>query len=513
MYQLDQMINIPQYINKYISGLSKGKILSSGEISMNCPFHEDGRSSFSINPTTGLWKCYVADCKGFHGGNLIQFVSLAENISTKDAYNKILEESGYKKEPKKPIQKELCSEKINEYHLALLGEEKVLQVLYSKYKYNGETITKFKLGWNGSRLTIPIYDHTGSLVNIRKKPLDGGNCIGVEFYNEMRLFPLQNLAEKTIYLFEGEKDCILACQLGLNAMTVTGGAGSFRQEWITLFKDKNVYVCYDIDKAGMAGTKRIKDILLNAVEEFKIIKLPIKSPKNGDFTDFILQDGTKKKFLELVNNTAAEAKLINQNVRVPTYVYPTDLGSAAGANFFFRRVRFNVIVSGKDTQPYLPPREIDITCPADQTACKHCGMAQYGGNFTLKLNELSQDILQWIDCTEDHHAMLIRKNLEIPMKCKIWKSFSSRAQTLEEITLIPEISYAAHETEYVVRTAYVIGKIIKTNCNYQLEAITMPHPRTQYATHLIYRIAENKTNIDQFKIDEKMKKELEVFKV
>ncbi len=511
MRRIEELINIPQYVSRYFNGL-QGKTLASGEISINCPFHQDKHSSFCINPTTGLWKCYVPDCKGYQGGNLLQLVAAMEGIDTKDAYKKILKECGIEVD-NKPAPKELCEDKISEYHLALLGEKPVIDYLNTKYCYTNETIIKFKLGWNGSRITIPIYDHTGKLVNIRKKPLDNGHCMGIEFYNQMRLFPISNLEGETIYLFEGEKDCMLACQIGLNAMTVTSGAGSFNQEWLPLFKDKKIVVCYDIDAAGRAGAERIKDMLLNAVSELKIIHLPITTPPNGDFTDYILAGGTLESFLELVANTNVEEKVITQNTRIPDFVYDTELSAAANAEFFYKRVRFNIVVSGKDTQPYLPPAEIEITCPANQPYCKYCGMARYGGSYVLKLNELSSDILQWIDCTEDHHRTLIQKNLEIPLKCKLWKVFTAKAQIVTEVTLIPEISYASHDTEYVVRTAYIIGKSVKANCSYRLEAITMPHPTDQKATHLIYKISENKTAIDEFEMTEKLIAKLGVFKV
>ena len=507
MRKLEDLINISQYVRNYLQGWKEG---SRGELTLNCPFHDDKHASFSVNSETGCWKCYVPDCTGFNGGNLVQLVSGIDGITTQEAYAKILHDCGIKKE-EKPASKELCEAKIMEYNMVLLGEAGVLETLHKKYLYTIETINHFKLGWNGSRLTIPIYDEKGTLVNIRKKPLDSGHCTGIEFFNQMRLFPIQNLQEETIYLFEGEKDCMLACQLGLNAMAITSGAGSFNQEWLPYFKNKKVVLTYDIDSAGLAGAHRVKEFILNATEELRIVKLPITEPPNGDFTDYILQGGTKESFLEVIKRTGIEPKLLHQSTRIPTYVHNTELGRAADAEFFYKRVRFNVVVSGKDTQPYLPPAEIEIACPANQPFCKYCGMAMYGGKFVLKLNEQSQDILQWIDCTEEHHTMLIRRNMEIPMKCKIWKTFTSRAQTVEEVTLIPEISYAAHDTEYVVRTAYVVGKNIKSNHNYRLDAITMPHPNTQLATHLVYNIAENHTNIDEFKITPDIVEELRIF--
>ncbi len=516
MVKLEEKIDVAQYLSRFLRG---GKVLSSGELSTSCVFHQDEHASLSVNLQTGQWKCFNPSCKGFSGGNLVQFIALLRSISTEEAYKQIAGECGIEldRQPKK-IPPELSEENILKYHEALINDRETLNFLYAKYLWNIETIQQFKLGLVNvgladKRISIPIYDEKSILANIRKKPLDNGKCIGVEFFNQMRLFPISHLEGEIIYLFEGEKDCILACQLGLNAISVTSGAGSFKQEWIPYFKDKTVIICYDIDEAGISGAIRIKEYLLHVTKELKIINLPIKEPTNGDFTDFIIQGATVQDFLALVDKTAPEEKILVPKSRITDHVYHTDLPNAANAQYYFKRVCFDVIVSGKDTQPYLPPKEIEIKCPMSQPFCKYCGMAPYGGKFVLKLNHLSADILQWIDCTEDHHNILIRKNMEIPVRCKLWKYFVKEAQTVEEVTLIPEIDYATiHDTEYVVRMAYVIGKSIKSNYSYRLEAVTLPHPLTQSATHLVYLVAENHTAIDEFEMTEALRERLGVFK-
>lgn len=515
MIKLEDKINVGQFLSRFLRG---GKTLASGELSANCIFHHDEHASLSVNLQTGQWKCFVPTCRGFAGGNLVQFIALLRNIPTDEAYKWIANECGVELEPIKRPPPELSEEKVLEYHQALLNDRETLTFLLTKYLWKLEIIQYFKLGlcFTGpeKRISIPIYDEKNILVNIRKKPLTSGKCIGIEFWNQMRLFPIMHLEGETVYLFEGEKDCILACQLGLNAMTVTSGAGAFSQEWIPYFKDKSLVVCYDIDEAGIAGAIKLKEFLLHVTRDLKIVGLPIKKPANGDFTDYILQGGTAEEFLKLVDKTASEEKILTQKTRITDHVYTVGLAEAANAQYYFKRVCFNIIISGKDTQPFLPPKEIEISCPMGQVFCKYCGIAPYGGKFVLKMNHLSADVLQWIDCTEEHHNVLIRKNMEIPMRCKIWKSFVKEAQTVEEVTLIPEIDYAmTGDTEYVVRSAYVIGKSVKSNHNYKLEAVTLPHPLTQAATHLIYAIAENRTAIDEFRMTEELCKKLRIFNV
>ncbi len=505
--KLEDRISIPQFISRFV----KAKRTMGNEMSCNCPFHDDKHASFSINIKTGLWKCHAPACRGAQGGNLLQFIALQKDFTDlRDAYKWICEDQGI--EYQKREAPELSHEQVDNYHFALLGNQEVLKHLKEQYLWNDNTITKYKLGWTGDRISIPIYDGAGKLVNVRKKPLTSGACIGIEYFNQMRLYPIANLAAEEVYLMEGEKDCLLANQLGLNSMTVTSGAGSFRQEWILLFKDKRVYVCFDIDESGVKGGQRIKEFLLNVTAEFKIINLPIFDPVNADFTDYIKQFSINE-FKALVKETKAEEKKVDRPVLISDHVQTATLAEAALAKYYFHRLQLDVVVSGKDTQPYLPPRQIEINCTLGQQHCKRCGMAALGGQYEMMLDHLSADILQWIDCSEDHHVMLIRRQMEIPAGCKMWKHKILQAQNVEEITLIPEIDYTHGDAEYCIRTAYSIGIPMKSNHSYRLEAITVPHPKTQYATHLIYAVSENKTAIDQFKITEKLHEKLKVFQI
>jgi len=88
-----------------------------------------------------------------------------------------------------------------------------------------------------------------------------------------RLFPIENIKHDTILLTEGEMDCLLAIQMGYNAMTTTGGANTWRAQWNSLFKDKTVLICYDIDKAGQAGAEKVARNLYGIAKQVKIIKV------------------------------------------------------------------------------------------------------------------------------------------------------------------------------------------------------------------------------------------------
>jgi len=377
-----------------------------------------------------------------------------------------------------------------------------------------ETIEKFKLGWDGERVWIPIIEKE-KVINIRKynpSSKKGIKIIGLTGRNEMRLWPQENLQHEEIYLMEGEKDCILANQLGLPAVTVTAGAGSFKKEWLPYFTGKKVYICYDIDKAGVEGAKKVANIIGRAVEALKLIALPIKEPANADFTDYIVHAGFTandfKKLCEKTPLTIIEAPL---KVSVPDEVFKTTLDSASNARYFFKRIESKVIIAGKDLAPYLVPRIIKAKCQMGRKSCSFCGIGEAGGEIELEFNELIPETLRLINCTNTQQGHVVKDVLKIGGNCTQYTYQILEAQNIEEIKLIPEIDYTQDAKEYVVRTAFLKGHGVGPNQTYLMEAITMPNPQNQYATHMVYKMTNAKSNIDSFKMTKEIRKELEIF--
>ena len=71
-----------EFVEKFYSShidLTKGQ-LSGEELRAPCPYHDDDTPSFSLNLSTGLYKCFVSDCKLFAGGNIYQFLSNVSDI-------------------------------------------------------------------------------------------------------------------------------------------------------------------------------------------------------------------------------------------------------------------------------------------------------------------------------------------------------------------------------------------------------------------------------------------------
>src|ERR1051325_6306444 len=118
------------------------------------------------------------------------------------------------------------------------------------------------LGWDGWRITIPIYNQEGEVIffKLAKNPQDKRPSpkmltslgAGVELYGWDRVLekPTQ------IIICEGEFDRLVLEAQGFAAVTSTGGAATFRPQWADELKRiDQVYVCFDRDQAGRNGAQ------------------------------------------------------------------------------------------------------------------------------------------------------------------------------------------------------------------------------------------------------------------
>jgi|694.fasta_scaffold19202_10 DNA primase len=86
------------------------------------------------------------------------------------------------------------------------------------------------------------------------------------------LFNSDALPSATAVIFcEGEADCMLLDQLGYRAVSMTAGAGSWKDDWARFFTHvRDIYLLFDNDKAGREGAAKVHATLRRA----RIVTLP-----------------------------------------------------------------------------------------------------------------------------------------------------------------------------------------------------------------------------------------------
>ena len=172
--------------------------------------------------------------------------------------------------------------------------------LMARRGWSRRTLREFQLGYDetSDRFTIPVFVE-GKCVNIRKyRPGAVANKMISygEGYGSPRFFPHDLMCSApSVLWFEGEPDTILAHQLALPAITVTGGAGSIPTGYPRYMKEKEVTLCFDCDDAGRNGARRVARLIAPFVQSVSIIDLPL-TKRGGDFTDYILGGHTVSEF-------------------------------------------------------------------------------------------------------------------------------------------------------------------------------------------------------------------------
>lgn len=174
-----------------------------------------------------------------------------------------------------------------------------------------EIIDRFKLGWNGSAITIPIYNRQGEFIffKYRKDPEDKGDKAKYrhDLDTSVELYGWENTEEHFVILCEGELDRLVLESKGIPAITSTGGAGTFKEEWIKELENiPNLYVCYDRDDAGLNNAVK----LLDKFPQAKLISLSGLPEGKKDITDFFVLGKTINDFNKLIQ----EAKSHDETV-------------------------------------------------------------------------------------------------------------------------------------------------------------------------------------------------------
>lgn len=90
----------------------------------------------------------------------------------------------------------------------------------------------------------------------------------------------------TVVITEGELDALVLWSMNIVAVSSTGGAMSFQEDWAENLKGSTVYLCFDNDDAGAEGMVKVLKYLPNA----KVIFIP-EQPDVKDITDFVSRGG------------------------------------------------------------------------------------------------------------------------------------------------------------------------------------------------------------------------------
>lgn len=293
-----------KYFQKYFSEADFNT--GAEEVKVLCPFHNDTKPSASVNTQKGLFKCWVCG----NGYNEVQFLSKTSNIPITEAHKLLAKMSDVENDNwEYTAQASLWAN--NQFRKEVADRLHISEELMEELKLGITTLSKGDI-----MLGIPVY-FNDILMDVRSYnvlKLEGLPKLMARPDSQSGLivpFDIWKSDTSTTYIFEGEKDMMLARDLGLNAITLTGGAGAKPSDLVlNSFKDRDIIICYDNDKAGRDGANKLHKTLAKIANSVKYINIAeedigVKEEKE-DFFDFIVK--YNNSIFDFYNLTVLEFK-------------------------------------------------------------------------------------------------------------------------------------------------------------------------------------------------------------
>ncbi len=201
----------------------------------------------------------------------------------------------------------------------LLGKK--YRAYWENRGFTEETIDTFKLGYTGKAHVIPTI-LKDKLINFQCRIGKGKNK---HIWNWAKrtpsLFNLDAQKENYVFLVEGMIDAITLHQLGIPAICSNSGL-AWQQNWNKyILKFNQIYVLFDNDSAGIFGTRRAANKLLNRGYG---LFWPDFMPNKFDVNECFLKYGaplTKDLVLGAMLSQAIPASMLNRWAKAGAYRY------------------------------------------------------------------------------------------------------------------------------------------------------------------------------------------------
>lgn len=445
--------------------------VSGNQSYARCPMHHDTNASFTVNTDTDEWYCHGCGTGGHHVEFIMRYYDVGRDIAINAA--KQWEQRGDLPFPSEAYV-EACAKKLQEKP----AEIKALH----NFGITDEVISKYKIGYDDMRYTIPIYSKTDKLINVRKylpphRRLEGSSSakvIGVRGCNESRFFPYENLDphKGEVYVVEGEKDCLVAISQGFNCVTGTGGSNMPQHEEM-LFKGKDVYLMIDNDPAGSRLVSNYTKMLAGIAKSIKVIKLPVK-----DFTDYWMQ----------YHNTEVAQYIVDLEPITKTQITAsTDDFTTLSKSEYVENLNTwitleNMCVIGADPKTYTIPNKLKVRC-MNANCTKPCRIGI--SNTAEEIDIDPRQLLQFVNSPDNVQDNYLKKLFS----CKSVGSEPASYVNVQVIMFQESASFkegmedASYEPRYGIYL-YEESRLIPT-VKYNFIACRVTDPRTQQNYYVI----------------------------
>jgi len=297
-----------------------GYVKSGANILINCQYHEDHTPSMLVDPQ----RAYCFSCQ-----KSVEAIDFVGHVEGKTRGEILRQGVGGSYIETTPIRRERVVNyfKPDVRYVGLgqrgLAKNPHAQKYLASRGVTKESITEWKLGYmrpplakaEYPRFSFPCYDINNELVSLvyRADPryeADSRRKYIIHPQTPATIFGVQKLASCRGFLYSGgQLDAILLNQIGFCALGVSG-EGTFKLEWAKLLRGLDVlYLILDNDSAGRSATKKVLDMLPNAVS----LEWPIGTD-GYDVADLIMdKDYGEEGIRWMLKNVGANEEALRKN--------------------------------------------------------------------------------------------------------------------------------------------------------------------------------------------------------
>lgn len=295
-------------IENILSDIGVESVRPEGNGQLLCVCPDCQSKHLYINRSSGLWDCK----RGCGKGNLFELVRKITGWADRQCFD-LLERHGYKPDTSPipaPKPKDI-SWFTNQ--LRATGPED-LQKLCEVKQISCDCLSKYSpaVHKNEPIICIPAYDpasrsvcgylrvgNQGQLVKLKNGKEEKYPAIG-----EHGLYGLPWLEKEkpeTIIFCEAWRDALAVIEAGFYATASSGGASTFKDTWLNVFRGKTVYIVMDSDKPGRKAAQRAAKKISGVAQNVFIVDLPYEVTENHgkDLHDYLIGDkGDIKKLIK-----------------------------------------------------------------------------------------------------------------------------------------------------------------------------------------------------------------------
>ncbi len=273
----DYRVENPNQFSQFFEFFGLTLKSSRSELNGNCPFPtcQNPVDHFYANSATGQWKCH----RCAQSGNVFTFMRKLH-----EAHLSLMQKEDYKwLRQQRPG---ISTSSFRKYQVTRFGPSTV-------------AVPSFPLGDTAKISSLPLWRELTNKGELERKFLNPPtlkvSLFGLQFVNPKK--------RKPIYICEGQwdamaldtltsqipsdKDANIALRETIDIIAVAGASG-FPRQYLSLLDARDVYVLYDNDDAGIAGTDRLRHLISEAsVIPLSIHRLdwPSTLPEGFDIRD------------------------------------------------------------------------------------------------------------------------------------------------------------------------------------------------------------------------------------